>query len=316
MRLWTRAPGKINLCLYLGGRSRDGRHMLVTLFQPVSLADEVTLTVADSAPPSASASAPPSASASASASDVVVCPGVEGPNLAARALSELRARGWDGPPVRVEIVKRIPVAAGMAGGSADAGATLRLAAEAHPVPRRGLEREVAAELGADVPGQLRPRALIGLSTGQQLLYPTFDRGPVEGAFLILPSRQQLATAAVYAEADRLELPHSDQDLTKYRSQVMNGFAPERDFPVELMVNDLEPAAISLCPSIATALSFARELGADHALVCGSGPTVAGLFMGSDGLARATAAAAAAEDRGVPAVAATPVDAKFAAVHDD
>ena len=78
--------------------------------------------------------------------DEVVCPGVEGENLAARALAALRARGWDGPPLRVTIEKRIPVAAGMAGGSADAAAALRLAMAMVPRPSADLRPE---ELDAD-----------------------------------------------------------------------------------------------------------------------------------------------------------------------
>ena len=308
MRFRTLAPGKINLCLYLGPPREDGRHELVTLFQPVSLADEVTLAVEVG-----------------SGADVVVCPGVEGQNLAARALEELRARGWDAPPVRLEIVKRIPVAGGMAGGSADAGATLRLAAAAHAVPRSGLESEVAAVLGADVPSQLYPQPVVGVGAGDELLAVPGGQS-ADLAVLILPAGEHLSTGAVFAEADRLGLARSTEELAALRTRVTSALVPERDFPValiperdfpvELMVNDLEPAALSLCPSIAGALSLARELGADHALLCGSGPTVAGVFLGADGPARAAAAAAAAGDRDVPAVAATPVDAGFAAVHGD
>ena len=139
MRLCALAPGKLNLCLFLGATRPDGFHELVTLFQPVSLADEVELETL-----------------SGRGADRVECFGVEGPNIAERALAELRARGWDGPRVRIEIRKRIPVAAGMAGGSADAAATLRLAAAAHPLSNDALMAEIAVVLGADVPSQLLP----------------------------------------------------------------------------------------------------------------------------------------------------------------
>ncbi|MDE3130480.1 MAG: 4-(cytidine 5'-diphospho)-2-C-methyl-D-erythritol kinase, partial [Acidobacteriota bacterium] len=102
MRLRALAPAKVNLSLFLGGTRADGRHRLVTLFESLSLADTVELEVVDGP------------------GDQVVCPGVEGENLATRALVGLRARGWDAPAVRVAIEKRIPLAAGMAGGSADA----------------------------------------------------------------------------------------------------------------------------------------------------------------------------------------------------
>ncbi|HZU40711.1 MAG TPA: 4-(cytidine 5'-diphospho)-2-C-methyl-D-erythritol kinase, partial [Solirubrobacteraceae bacterium] len=98
------APAKVNLCLYLGPTRADGRHELVTVFQALDLADDLTMRTL------------------VRGSDSIVCPGVEGENLAARALTELRARGWDGPPVEITIDKHIPIAGGMAGGSADAAA--------------------------------------------------------------------------------------------------------------------------------------------------------------------------------------------------
>src|SRR3954466_4193037 len=116
MILRESARAKINLCLFVGPvRASDGRHELVSVMQSVTLADELVL---EAAAPSATG-------------DEVVCPGVEGPNLAADALAAFRAAtGWDGPPVRITIAKRVPVAAGMGGGSADAAAALRLAARA------------------------------------------------------------------------------------------------------------------------------------------------------------------------------------------
>jgi 4-diphosphocytidyl-2-C-methyl-D-erythritol kinase len=295
VRLRALAPGKINLCLFLGGVRDDGRHELVTLFQPVSLADEVCL------------SAP-----GGSGEDVVACPGVEGPNIVARALAELRARGWDGPPVRIDVVKRIPVAAGMAGGSADAAATLRLAAAAHALPRAELAHEVAAVLGADVPSQLAPGPALGIGAGE-VLSAVPPRGQL--AFVILPSSEQLSTPAVFAEADRLGLARSAASLAECREGLRAALAAGPELPAELLVNDLEPAARSLCPSIAGALDLAREMGADAALVCGSGPTVAGVFWGADAPARAEVAAAGAEERRTAALAVVPVDAAFAAVQD-
>lgn len=96
-----RAPAKINACLFVGeARAEDGRHELVSVMQAVDLADELRLSPSDGP------------------ADEVRCPGVEGPNLVDAALAAFRARtGWDGPPVRVDVRKRIPVAAGMAGGA-------------------------------------------------------------------------------------------------------------------------------------------------------------------------------------------------------
>ena len=124
------APAKVNLGLFLGGRrAPDGRHELVTVMQSISLADELTL----------------QAARDGAEQDELVCSGVPGPpqaNLAAAALAAFRARaGWDAPPMRLTILKRIPVAAGLGGGSADAAATLRLArARLRPRRRAGAAR--------------------------------------------------------------------------------------------------------------------------------------------------------------------------------
>src|SRR6201999_4067255 len=110
--------------------------------------------------------------------DEVVCPGVEGENLAARALAGLRERGWQGQRLRIEITKRTPVAAGLGGGSADAAAVLRLAAgEVDDLPA------LAAELGADVPSQLRPALALVRGAGE-LIEPL--PAPVPPAALLLP----------------------------------------------------------------------------------------------------------------------------------
>lgn len=264
MGLTALAPGKVNLSLLLGGRRADGRHEVVTLLEAVSLADELSVSPADA--------------------DEVVCPGVEGSNLVACALARLRARGWNGPPVRVEIEKRVPVAAGMGGGSADAAAMLRLAHSLEPVPGP-VVREIAVELGADVPSQLEPGVAIGTGAGDEvrMLPPLAPHGLV-----IVPPERPLPTAAVYAEADRLGLGRDGDELATAQGRLARGGRP----PDELIVNDLEPAAVSLQPEIADVLDTVRAAGADHALVSGSGPTVFGLFWGEDGPARADAAARA------------------------
>jgi 4-diphosphocytidyl-2-C-methyl-D-erythritol kinase len=249
----TTAPGKVNLCLFVGAPRADGYHPLVSVFQSVSLADELTLEVTGDA-------------------DEVVCPGVTGPNLAARALAAYReATGWDGPPVRITIEKRVPVAAGMGGGSADAAAALRLAAEVAGAP---VPEGVAASLGADVPFQLvGGRALVtGIGERVEPLPP----GPPR-ALVILPSPHELSTAAVYAEGDRLGIA---SDLEWAEREVRAGALPN--------VNDLQHAARSLCPSVGDALEAMRAAGAGSALVAGSGPTVFGSF---DDPERAAAAAA-------------------------
>lgn len=284
-RIHVRAPAKVNLCLFLGPVRGDGRHELVTLFESVSLYDELEV--------------------SAGAGDEVVCPGVEGPNLVADALAGLRACGWAAPPVRVEIRKRIPVAAGMGGGSADAAALLRVAPQFAPVPDAGAPRALAASLGADVPAQLTPGLALGTGAGEVVR----PREPLAAhALVVVPLGQRLSTAAVYAEADRLGLPRGHDELEARLLEVQAAVRAGARLPASLLVNDLERASLALCPGIERALGEVREAGADQARVCGSGPTVVGLYWGEDGLARAEAAASALVRRFPAAVAVSPVSA--------
>jgi 4-diphosphocytidyl-2-C-methyl-D-erythritol kinase len=290
VKLRALAPAKVNLCLFLGGGRADGRHELVTLFESVSLPDELELRVLPRG------------------SDQVVCPGVEGPNLVSRVLAGLRAGGWSAPPVSIEIHKRIPVAAGLGGGSADAAAALRLAEALAPVPA-GLAAELAASLGADVPSQLAPGAALGTGAGD-VVEPVPPLAP--HAFLILPSPHSLSTADVYREADRLGLARSAEDLASLRRELTDALGPGVEPPPGLLVNDLEPAALSLCPETELALDSARYAGAEAVMVCGSGPTVAGVLWGEDSAPRARAGAAALGGRYPGAATAIPVSASFGA----
>ena len=194
--LREQAPGKVNLCLFLGPTRADGRHELVTVFQPLTLADEVSLTPGPLG----------------AVADEVVCPGVEGDNLAAAALRAFRARtGWAGGAVRLTIDKRIPVAAGMAGGSADAGAALRLAARAAGIDDDALLLDIAAGLGADVPAQVRPGRALATGVGDRL--EPLGAPPAYGV-AILPSHARLSTADVFREADRLGLARDAAGLAE------------------------------------------------------------------------------------------------------
>jgi 4-diphosphocytidyl-2-C-methyl-D-erythritol kinase len=276
------APAKVNLCLFIGPtRESDGRHELVSIFQPIGLADDVEL----------------EPGGLGTTADRVVCPGVEGENLAALALRRFRERtGWTGAPMRLTIDKRIPIAAGMAGGSADAGAALRLAARAAGIDDDALLRQIAAELGADVAAQVRPGRYLATGAGERL---TPLPAPRPYGVLVIPSRERLSTADVYAEADRQGLPRDADDLASKLRQVSTMAG---DLPDHLIVNDLEPAARALCPSIDRALDDARRVGARRALVCGSGPTVVGLFAD---LQSARGAAARLSDRNPRPLAVAP-----------
>jgi 4-diphosphocytidyl-2-C-methyl-D-erythritol kinase len=257
------APAKLNLCLYLGPRRDDGLHELCSLFEPLSLADPIAVIEAEH--------------------DEVICAGVEGDNLAARALAALRERGWDRPPLRIEIEKRTPVAAGLGGGSADAAAVLRLARG----EVTGL-KEIAAGLGADVPSQLVPALALVRGAGEDV-----ERlpSPAPHAVVLLPDGGGLSTAAVFAEADRLGSGRGAAELADLaeRLRLAAGAGASPLSYAELLVNDLEPAARSLRPRIGAALDALRAVGAPHALLTGSGPTAFGLF---EDLATASAAAAA------------------------
>lgn len=266
--LATLAPAKVNLCLLVGAPRADGYHPLVSVFQAITLADELRL---EPAPAGATA-------------DEVVCPGVNGPNLALDALAAYRERsGWDGPPVRLTVVKRVPIAAGLGGGSGDAAAALRLAAHAAGRPADPLLAELAPTLGADVPFSLAGgRALVtGVGEHVEPLPP----GP-PAALVVVPSPHALSTPAVYREADRLGSVRGADTLRAaengLRDRIAMGGAPPA-------VNDLQDAARSLCASVDIALTDLAAAGAQTPIVSGSGPTAFGRFEDPDAAERAAAA---------------------------
>ena len=261
-----RAPAKLNLCLYVGPRRDDGLHEIRSLFEPLEFADELRISEAGE--------------------DEVICEAIEKPDLTATALAALRDSGWDGPPLRVEVTKRVPVAAGLGGGSADAAAVLRLAMG----EVEGL-RSIAAGIGADVPSQLQPRPCLVAGAGE-VIEPV--PRPGEHAVVLIPQAEGLATAAVYAEADRLGSVRGEAELEAIRRRLRDA-VDEAGSPLdyrEHLVNDLQAAAISLRPEIEDALRALEEAGAAHAMVTGSGPTAFGLYPTAE-----EAAAAAVDLRG-------------------
>ena len=273
--LRTLAPAKVNLGLFVGPvRDSDGRHELVSVMQSISLADRLILELDPGGGDGA---------------DEVICPGLPGPaeeNLAARALAAFReASGWRGPPLRLRVDKHIPLAAGLAGGSADAAATLRLVARASGIEDPKLMHELAAGLGADVAAQLRPGRWLATGAGEQLEPLPAPGG--ELGLLVLPFAEGLETARVYRQADRLAAPRTVAELERLRAAVREQLGGGEPLPGEagLLENDLQAASVSLCGAIEGALAEVRDAGAAHAFVSGSGPTVVGLFRVRRGSAR-------------------------------
>lgn len=291
------APAKINLGLFVGPPRTDGRHELVSAMQSISLADEIAL---EGAFPGAEG-------------DEVVCEGVAGENLALRALDLFRgATGWEGW-ARLKIDKRIPIAAGLGGGSADAAATLRLAHTASGLGDEDLLLVLARELGADVPAQVTPGRWLATGAGEVLEELPDPVSPF--GVLLLPQADGLSTADVYAAADRLggarDSCFLQERLNALREALELGTALPAD--ARLLHNDLQRASVELCPAIEQALDHAREAGADATFVSGSGPTVVGLFARANGLVRAQRAAAGLEEREPAPLVAEPVGADFARV---
>jgi 4-diphosphocytidyl-2-C-methyl-D-erythritol kinase len=195
----------------------------------------------------------------------------------------------------------------MAGGSADAAAALRLAMAVAPGRAEEVDA-IAASLGADVPSQLLPGVAVGTGAGE--LVERF--GPLAPhAYVILPAAHALPTADVYREADRLGLGRSEHELAARYDELLGALAPGAALAGELIVNDLQRAALSLCPSIRDALTAVRAAGAEQALVCGSGPTVAGIWWGPEAAGHAETAAALLRGRWPGTLAATPITAEFA-----
>lgn len=263
------APAKVNLVLQVGERRADGLHEVCSLFASLELADRVGVEPRGEGEPG---------------EDVIVCPGVDGPNLATAALAAYRsAAGTDTlPAVCIRIEKQIPVAAGLGGGSADAAAVLRAAdaLAARPLGRDAL-RELAARVGADVPSQVEPGHALVTGAGERV-----EPVALPAMTLVLVPREEgLSTARVYAEADRLGSPRARLEPSRLR-ELSRATSLEALAP--FFENDLEPAALSLRPELMEVAEALRRAGAAATLVSGSGPTMVGAFDDSSAAARAAA----------------------------
>ncbi len=263
----VRVPGKINLELVVGPRRRDGYHELVTVFQAVSVYDEVRVKPASQW--SVQMSGP-------HGSDVPV----DGRNIALAAAQSLAGRADDFieigtvstiGPVAISIEKHIPVAAGMAGGSADAAAALVACAELWElsVLREDLE-VIARDLGADVPFMLHGGTAVGAGRGDTIS-PVLAQGEAHWV-LWISTGAGLSTAAVYAEFDRLNGDPPAPHLSPHLASALRTMDPEGMGAA--LHNNLAPAALSLQPELQAVLDAGLDLGACGAVISGSGPTVA------------------------------------------
>ncbi|MEU9083183.1 4-(cytidine 5'-diphospho)-2-C-methyl-D-erythritol kinase [Streptomyces sp. NPDC048357] len=269
----VRVPAKVNVQLAVGAARPDGFHDLANVFLAVSLFDEVTATPADTL--------------------TVTCEGpdadqvpLDRTNLAARAAEILAARHGIEPAVHLHIAKNIPVAGGMAGGSADGAAAL-LACDTLwglDTPRAEL-LDICAELGSDVPFSLVGGAALGTGRGE-LLTPV-AAGAFHWVFAVADGG--LSTPAVFREFDRLtaerEVP-APEASPALLAALASG---DPDALGAALANDLQAAALSLRPQLARTLAAGVEGGALAALVSGSGPTTAFLVADQESAAKVAAA---------------------------
>ncbi|MFI7588734.1 4-(cytidine 5'-diphospho)-2-C-methyl-D-erythritol kinase [Spongisporangium articulatum] len=264
----VRVPAKVNLELRVGPPREDGFHELATVFHAVALFDDLTVELADDV------------SIVVDGPEAELVP-TDGTNLAVRAAHLLAERAGVTDGVRMHLVKGIPVAGGMAGGSADAAAAL---VACDHLWNTGLDREelhaLAAELGSDVPFALLGGTAIGTGRGE-VLSPALARG--EYHWVVAMAGRGLSTPEVYREIDRLrdagQAPEPPTDLS-VSPQLMQALrAGDADGLGAALSNDLQAAAVSLDPALERTLSIGRKVGALGALVSGSGPTV--VFLARD-----------------------------------
>jgi 4-diphosphocytidyl-2-C-methyl-D-erythritol kinase len=276
----VRVPAKINLQLSVGPARPDGYHELITVFHAVSLYDEVTVDHADRATVTVSgegADSVPGGDANLAMRAAVALARAAGlpPRRIPRAAPAAGADGsGHGPGVLIEIRKRIPVAAGLAGGSADAAATLVACNE---LWRAGLSMAelagIAAGIGSDVPFALSGGTAVGQGRGERLT-PALVAGQYH--WVLAFATGGLSTAEVYRTCDRIRssrgiMAASPKPSTELMAALRSGDPAEVG---PLLSNELQPAALSLRPELRRTLATGREYGALGAVVSGSGPTCA------------------------------------------
>jgi 4-diphosphocytidyl-2-C-methyl-D-erythritol kinase len=252
----------VNLQLSVGPRESDGYHNLVSVFQAVSIFDEVTLTKSH---------AGSGVTISITGEQTHGVP-EDDSNLAVKAAKLIGEKFDLDVDVHIEVKKSIPVAGGMAGGSADAAGTL-VAMDA--LYRLDATREellaLGAELGSDVPFMISGGTAVGTGRGDQLT-AALSRGTYHWVFAL--STVGLSTPSVYAECDRMRAEFEVAAPKVSDTLMQSLLAGDAEAVGKSLHNDLQAPACSLRPALSLVLEVGRDYGAFGALVSGSGPTVA------------------------------------------
>ncbi|OZM73521.1 4-(cytidine 5'-diphospho)-2-C-methyl-D-erythritol kinase [Amycolatopsis antarctica] len=275
----VRVPSKINLHLAVGDLRDDGYHELATVFHALSLTDEVTVATSDD----------PGVEVYGEGEGVVP---TGANNLAWRAVQALAAHvGRPEPKIRVALRKGIPVAGGMAGGSADAAATLvGLAALWRLEIGRDELAGIAAKLGSDVPFALYGGTALGTGRGERLVQ-VLSRHPFH--WVLALDQKGLSTPSVFRELDRLR-EAGDPPRIGSHTPVVEALASGDPRQLALLLgNDLQAAAVSLRPGLRRTLRAGVDAGALAGTVSGSGPTCAFLCDGAQSAVEVAASLAGA-----------------------
>ncbi|MFJ8598341.1 4-(cytidine 5'-diphospho)-2-C-methyl-D-erythritol kinase [Streptomyces shenzhenensis] len=266
MSVTVRVPAKVNVQLAVGAARTDGFHDLANVFLAVGLYDEVTVTPADEL------------RVTCAGPDAAQVP-LDRTNLAARAALALAGRRGIEPAVHLHIAKDIPVAGGMAGGSADGAGALLACDTLWGTDASSAELlDICAELGSDVPFGLVGGAALGTGRGEKL-----TALEVGGAFhwVFAMADRGLSTPAVFREFDRLAEGRAIPEPVACPDLLDALAKGDPDLLAASISNDLQPAALSLFPELAETLAVGRGAGALTALVSGSGPTTAFLVRGPE-----------------------------------
>lgn len=266
-RVITTAPGKINCYFRVGPPREDGYHEVASLYVAVSLLEQIEATLREDG--ELQLSLEPGSPVVSDPDNFPLGPN----NLVWKAAQLLREHTGCTLGANLHITKRVPIAGGMGGGSADAAAALVACNELWGT---GLDREelgrLGARLGADVPFALMGGAAIGLGIGDQLA-PLLTRAKTQ--WVLIPASFGLSTPRVYSMLDRLRAGQDVEVPQEIDPQVIKALmASDAEALSQLLVNDLTQASLALAPELGTVRDLAEGAGALRAMVSGSGPTLA------------------------------------------